>query len=54
MRVTNRTQVVLWALSNQEAWTAQSARPDTAANTHEVSVLQVADKSMALEDYQSQ
>ena len=54
MRVTNRTQVVLWALSNQEAWTAQSARPDTAASTHEVSVLQVADKSMALEDHQSQ
>ena len=39
MRVTNRTQVVLWALSNREAWIARSARPDTAASSHEVRVL---------------
>lgn len=48
MRVTNRTQVVLWALSNQEAWTARSDRADIAATSREVSVLQVPDKSMAL------
>ena len=54
IRVTNRTQVVLWALSNQEAWIARSARLDTAASSQEASVLQVADRSMALEDFPNQ
>ena len=54
VRVTNRTQVVLWALSNQEAWIARFALPDTAASSHEVDVSQVADKSMSFKDLPSQ